>query len=198
MIRTRITLGSRETPRFVQKDFYDAMKLVITTYQFDSRLYPTSIIYHIPGHFVVERQYNDVDFYDILLDDTVGIPRCRRTTILQKNTFKRRTPGIAFDRFHWTTEDVKHGYYLLTPDAMFHAAEVYTDWSCSSVLYRDVVWNIHFRKVFVDPYDNSNTIWFHTTPRFQVELICNEDFRGKEQELKRAVLAIMPRAFRWE
>jgi hypothetical protein len=198
VIKTRILLGSRDSPRFVSKEFYECMNSVVAAFAIRCILHPTTIIYNIPRHMVVERSFSQIDKYDIHLDDTTGIPRCRRTRELGYSSYKRKTPCPAFDRFHWLTEETYSNYFLLTPDAMFFNTSIYTDWNSYHVIYHDVVWKVHFRKVYVDPYDTSETIWFHGQPRYQVELECFEDFRHREQELKRAVLSILPRAFRWE
>jgi len=203
VIRTRITLGTRDTPRFVSESFFNAMQTLCQTLQYDVSFYPTTITYQVPSHMVVERiprtqVQHPIDRYDIALDDTTGVPRCKRTSILGKNTFKRKIPGNGFDRIEWVTEGVTFSYYLLTPNAMFIAAEIYTDWYKYHILYRNVTWYVHFRKVYVDPYDITETVWFYGSPKFQIELIAEEDFRGKHRELKAALTAILPRAFRWE
>lgn len=198
VVRTRVILGCRETPRFVSESFFDAVKCLSRAYQFEDRMFPTSINYHIPNHMVVERLYSNIDFYDILLDDTVGVPRCRRTRTIYKKVYKRNVVSNSFDRFQVHIEDHKTGYYLMTPDVMFHAVEIFTDWSCSSILINGVVWYVHFRKVFVDPYDTSNTIWFHTKPKFQIEIVSHQNMTGRDQELKRVIASLIPRSFRWE
>lgn len=175
------------------------MNSVTAAFAFQSRLFPTTITYHIPHHMVVERNFSHIDDYDIRLDDTTGIPRCRRIRKLGSSSYKRKTPCNAFDRFCWITEEVYTNYFLLTPDSMFFNTEIFTDWNSYSVIYNNVIWEVHFRKVYVDPYDTTQTIWFHGQPRYQVELLCHsEDFRNRESELKKAVLSIIPRAFRWE
>lgn len=198
MIRTRIVLGSRETPDFVPKDFFDAMQAVTTMYQIDFKLMPTTIRYYIPKHMIVERNFYHIDRYSIELDDATHTPYCNRVQYLRKHTFKRRIPGHTFDRFKWTTEQYYDDYYLLTPNAMYYNIEIFQEWSVSYVLYHNVLWQVHFRQVSVDPHDTSQVIWFHSKPKYQIELICYEDFRGRERELKKAVLAILPRAFRWD
>jgi hypothetical protein len=203
VVRTRLTLGTRDTPRFVSEAFYDAMQSLCQAWQYDVSFYPTTIMYQIPGHMVVERTPGihlqpPIDRYDVSLDDTSGIPRCKRTAILGKNTFRRKIPGNGFDRIEWTTEGCTFSYFLLTPDAMFIGAEIFTDWYKYHIIHRNVIWYVHFRKVYVDPYDVANTIWFYGSPKFQVELITEEDFRDRPRELKAALSAILPRAFRWE
>lgn len=198
VVRTRIVLGSRETPRFVPKDFFDALQGLTHLYQYEQRLYPTTIAYKIPTHMVVERRHSNMDQYEIHLNDSLGVPECHRYKNINRQVFKRRRPGPSFDRFRWITEEHYRSYFLLVPNAMYYNAEVYTEWSCSWVVYNNITWYIHFRKVFVDPHDASSTVWFHGSPKYSVELITLQDFRGREEDLKRAVLAILPRAFRWE
>lgn len=198
VIRTRIILGSRQTPRFVPKDFFDAMQAVSTLYQFESTMSPTTIRYHVPRHMVVERKHQNIDHYFIDLDDAKGVPSCSKIQYLQTHTFKRRIPGHVFDRFRCITEEYHDDYYLLTPNATYYNIEIFQEWSCSHVLYHDVVWSIHFRQVFVDPHDTSHTIWFHGIPKYQIEIIANKDFRQDQKGLKNAVLSILPRAFRWD
>jgi hypothetical protein len=193
-------LGIRETPTFVDEDFYNLMKEVTTMNQLDFRMLPTTINYRIPNHMVVERPEITaaMDRYEIHLDDTFHIPRCRRYQSLQRLVFKRKYNSASkFDQFRCITEEYCNQYFLVTPNAMYYNVEIYTDWTCSYVLYDNMVWTIHFRKVFVDPHDARHTVWFHGTPKYQIEIISNQDFREREIELRETIRAILPRAFRW-
>lgn len=202
VVRTRITLGTRTTPRFVSERFYHTMKDMVVLYQIDCCLRPSTVAYQIPNHMVVERPPTEPvgshRFYEVHLDDTCSFPRCRQHDIHKMTSFRKRVANEDFDRFRWCTEQFDSRYYMTVPNAMYHNVEIYTDWSISWLLYDSHIWEVHFRKVFVDPYDSSHTIWFHSTPKYQIILITEQDFRGRELELKQAMISLLPRAFRWD
>lgn len=81
---------------------------------------------------------------------------------------------------------------------MYYDVEIYKHWIVRYLQFDNITWEIHFREVYVDPYDTSHTIWFFGTPRYQIILCTEQDFRGRENDLKRAILRLIPSAFQWE
>lgn len=194
-IRTRIVLGSRATPKFVTKEFYEAMHLITSTFQYDFTLRPTTIEYKIPNHMVVER-WETYPHYSIQVCDSVNIPMCHKHRVLHMETYKHREPKLNFDRFRVYTEAYSNDYYLLTPTAQYYDTAIYQEWEVRHLVYDNILWDVHFRQVYVDPHNTKHTIWFFSQPKYQIELISNHDYRTKPAELKKAVIAIIPRSFR--
>lgn len=197
MVVTTITLGTRETPRFVSREFFDAVQFTTCVNQFDCTMHPQTIRYFVPLHHVVERSAVPFQEYVIELDDAQRIPMCRRRTTLQKETYKLRQPSRMFDRMEISTDLTSGLYFLLLPNAAYYHTEIWTDWNTSHVMYNGVVWDVHFRKVYVDPHSSPESVWFTNKPRYQICLQVRQDFRHHSAALKRAVLAILPRAFKW-
>lgn len=197
MVVTSILLGTRETPRFVSKEFYDAVQFTTVVNQFDCTMHPDTIRYFVPLHCVVERSEVPFEEYIVELNDADSIPRCRRRSTLQKDVYKLKQPSNTFDRMEVLTQNTSGMYFLLLPNAAYYHTEIWTDWNTSHVMYNGVVWDIHFRKVFVDPHSCREAVWFTNRPRFQIQLETRQDFRHHSAELKKAVLAILPRAFKW-
>lgn len=197
VICTRVVLGTRETPRFVSKSFFDAVQFTTCVNQFDCTLHPETIRYYIPYSSVVERIYHPCEEYTIQIDDAHRSPRCRRRNVLSSNVYKLKQASRVFDRMHITTEDIISSYFLLLPDAKFYHTEIWKEWNTSHVLYDGVVWDIHFRTVYVDPHTSKESVWFVNRPRYQIEISVNMDLRHDPRTLKKSILAILPRAFKW-
>lgn len=197
-IRTRVVLGTRETPKFVSKEFYDMMELFTSIYQYDFRLRPTTIRYAIPGHMVVERSWNECKNYEIDIDDALWVPICHRRHQLESKVYKTTEPKRDYDRFQVITEEYSSAYYLLTPNAQFYDTAIFTDWSTKYILHNNIMWRVEMRKVNVDPHNTNHSIWFFCKPRYQVELCCMHDFREKKDELLSAIRAFLPRNYRWD
>jgi hypothetical protein len=195
MLRTRVVLGSRETHKFVSKEFYDAMHMVAAAYQMDFTLRPTTIEYKIPPQMVVERE-EVYPFYGIQVCDSVDIPICHKYKILEADTYLRRQPKLNFDRFRIMTELFSNDYYLLVPHAQYYDTCIIKDWTIRHINYDDVMWEIHFKQVYVDPHDSRHTIWFFSQPKYQIELISYHDYRQDVASLKKAILHMLPRSFR--
>lgn len=196
MLRTRVLLGSRASHKFVSKEFYDAMHFITAQYQHDFTLRPTTIEYKVPAHMVVERQ-EVYPHYAIQVCDSVEIPLCHKSKILEADTYMHRQPKLNFDRFRVITELYSDDYYLLVPHAQYYDTCIYKDWTVRHLIYDDVVWHIHFKQVFVDPHDTRQTIWFFSEPKYQIELIAYTDFRGEDvSKLKKAIMQFLPRSFR--
>lgn len=200
--QTRIVLGSRETPRFVDKAFYDAVQQFVSIFQGgDPVEFHDTIQYFVPKHMVVERVngvFNDNDSYEISLDDHRMVPICRRRKKYHKIIFKLKHPRSCFDRMQVVTERVNTAYFLLLPNSAYYNTEIWTNWKQSYVWYNNHQWYINFRQVYVDPHETSETVWFFSKPKYQIEITTNQDFSEREADLKQALLAIIPRAFRWE
>lgn len=198
-VLTRVVLGTRETPSYVSADFYDLMQTLVASYALDTYLHPTTIRYYVPTHFVVERWWDDFDKYEMDLDDTYLVPRCRRRKVLNRLVYKHHVPMHAFDRMTVTTERcIDDSYYLLVPNALYYHTTIFREWNESHIYYNGMLWNVHFRHVYVDPHEKSSSTWFYGTPRFQIELTSSQDFSNNRNGLKEALLQILPRAFRWD
>lgn len=199
VIRTSVTLGTRETPNFITEEFYDAMKLVCATNSFDLMFQPQTIRYFVPAHSVIERAF-PIPFqeYFIDLNDSSHTPICTRRNVLDKTVYKMKMPSRVFDRMEITTEQREHQYFLMLPNAAYYHTEIWTDRCMYFVLYDAFTFCVHFRRVFVDPHSNLTHVWFNGKPQFQVQITCEEDFRENPRFLKRALLAILPRAFKWD
>ena len=195
VVRTIITLGSQTTPSFVSKEFYDMMDRVTETFQFDYIMKPTTIRYGIGKSNVVERIADEYQYYTMDLDDVHLIPRCERSSKLKKTIYKKRTPNNNFDRVSVVTENMCPDYFLLIPGSMYHEVLIYKHWIVRYLTYDGHVWEIHFRQVFVDPYDTSATIWFLGHAKFQIVIITNQIFDNREQDFKKALFQIIPEAF---
>lgn len=196
--RTRVTLGSRDAPHFVPFEFFDAMKLVAATNSFDVVFHPDTIRYFVPAHNVIERLYPEFQEYTVDLNDSYYVPICRRRNLLEKLVFKMKTPAQAFDRLEIATEETEHSYFLLLPNASYYHTVIWKDRSTYFVLYDDRTYAIEFRSVFVDPHSNRTHVWFNGKPQYQIEIRCEADFRENVRYLKRALMAILPRAFKWD
>jgi hypothetical protein len=197
MVVTTVTLGTRETPRFVSKEFYDSVQFNTVIYQFDCTLHPDTIRYFVPPHQVVERSAVPFQDYIIQLDDSQRIPCCHRRTIVQRDVYKLKQPSNMFDRMEIVTENTSGMYFLLVPNAAFYHTEIFTEWNTSHVMCGGVVWDIHFRKVFVDPHSSREAVWFTNKPRHQIQLSTRQDYRNRSCQLKKDIIAILPRAFKW-
>jgi hypothetical protein len=198
MVKTRIVLGCRDTPRFVSKEFFDAMQLTTRTFQTDVIIRPDTIRYYIPEHFIAKTWQGNWGSFSIDLDDANLTPLCRKRTILSSHKYKHKIPRAAFDRFIVTTEQQSYKHFLLLPNARYIHTVIYKDWNTSILLYGGFFWEVHFRKVYTDPHDTSHNIWFFSQPKYHIEICTWQDFRGREADLKKAIIAILPRAFRWE
>lgn len=197
-IRTRVVLGTRETPKFVSKQFYDTMELFTSVYQYDFRLRPTTIRYAIPTHMVVERSWNECKNYEIDIDDSIWVPICHRRNQVDSKIYKFAEPKHDLDRFQIITEEYSSSYYLLTPNAQFYDTAIFTDWSTKYILHDNIMWRVEMRKVHVDPHNTNHSIWFFCKPRYQVELCCMHDFREKTDQLTQAIQTFLPRNYRWD
>lgn len=198
VIRTSITLGTQATPNFVGKEFYEAFDLLTSTYEVDHLDMPDTIMYSISGDHVVDRDEGKYQFHEMLLDDAHLIPRCRRRNLLHRVSYKKRQAEVQFDRFAVHVEDINYNYFLLAPGSMFYAVNVYKKWKIKFLTYNNLLWEVHMREIYVDPYDTSSTIWFFDHPKYQITLCTGQDFRDREDEMKRVVLAMLPRSFRWD
>lgn len=197
-IRTRIILGTRETPKFVSKEFFEQMELFTSMYQYDFRLRPTTIRYAIPGHMVVERHWNECKNYEIDIDDGLWVPTCHRRNQLEAKTYKTKEPKRDFDRFQVITEEYSSAYYLLTPNAQFYDTAVFMDWATKYMLYDGVLWRVEMRKVHVDPHNTNHSVWFFCRPKYQIELCAMKDFREEKTRLLQSINALLPRPHRLE
>lgn len=197
-VRTRVVFGTRETPKFVSKEFYDTMEVYTSIYQYDIRLRPTTIRYSIPGHMVVERYWEQCKNYEIDIDDALWVPTCHRRNQLDSNIYKSKEPKHDYDRFQVITEEYSNSYYLLTPNAQFFDTAIFTDWNTKYLLYNNIMWRVEMRKVNIDPHNTNHSIWFFCKPRYQVELWCLHDYRTNKEELLTAIKAMLPRNYRWD
>jgi hypothetical protein len=199
VIRTSVTLGTRETPHFVTQAFFDAMQLVCATNSFDFMFQPSTIRYFVPAHGVIERTF-PVPFqeYYIDLNDACPTPICTRRNVLDKTVFKMKMPSRAFDRMEIVTEHTEHQYFLMLPNCAYYHTEVLTERVVYYLMYEQYTFCVNFRRVHVDPHSNLTHVWFNGKPQFQIEITCQEDFRANPRYLKRALLAILPRAFKWD
>lgn len=199
--RTRIVVGTRETPRFVSKSFYDLMLNKTTLYQLDHKLCPNTIKYFIPSNHVVERKpiYKDNWRYEIDLDDTKKKPHCYRIKTTSKTIFKclpkTNNPNKIITV---VTEDYTTDYYLLIPNASYYNTEIVTLWDEKFVLYDNHIWSIHFKTIYVDPFDSEQCIWFTGTPKFQIEMTTETDLSQDKDYLYRAIMALLPRSHLWD
>jgi hypothetical protein len=199
VIRTRVTLGTRETPQFVREDFYESVKTMTAMYSHNEPVVmPDTIRYYVPRHFIIGAEDMAYNSYMIDVDDEQMIPRCKVTRILSRLKFKHKRPQEAFDRFTTITENFAKRYFLVLPNARYHHTIVYRNWVYFVLLLDGHIWEIHFRQVHTDPHDLNHNLWFFSKPKYQIEMQTNQDFRNKDAELKRAILLMIPRAFRWE
>lgn len=199
VISTKVVLGTRETPHFVTEAFYNAMKLVCATNAFDLMFQPQTIRYFVPLHGVIERSFS-VPFQEYIVDlnDASPTPACTRRNVLTKMVYKMKMPSRAFDRMEILTEETENQYFLMLPNAAYYHTEIWTDQCVYYILYENHTFCVNFRRVFVDPHSNLTHVWFNGKPQFQIEISCQEDFRDNHRYLKRALLAILPRAFKWD
>lgn len=196
VIKTIVTLGTRETPNFVSYEFYDAVKFVCAVNAYDVTFLPNTIRYFVPPHQVIERTYQQCQEYVVDLDDANLQPRCERRNTLKSVTWKHKTPNAVFDRMKVKTVETHSDYFLMLPNASFYHTEIFTDISVSHLLYQGVVFTVHFRRVFTDPHDTSHSIWFYGSPKYQIEIQCGMDFRSNTKFLYQALTHILPRAFK--
>lgn len=198
-MQTRIVLGTSETPSFVSKEFFDAFYGYAQNMAYETYMRPTTIQYQIPRAMVVDRDVtSQPGSYEIELDDQFLIPFCCRRHLLDNKVMKRRRRARSFDRLRIFTELVRREYFLLVPDAQFYNTTIFHEWCVCSVLYEGIVWKFHFRRVYVDPHNTAYTIWFFSHPKYQVEIVTEQDFRDRETDLKRSLYTLFPRAFRWD
>jgi hypothetical protein len=197
VIKTSMTLGTRETPKFVPFEFFDCVKMACAINQFDFALHPNTIRYYVPAHQVVERLFSPFQEYVIEIDDASTKPTCIRRTSMHKELLKLHYPNSTFDRVDISYEEQIFKYFLLLPNAGYYHTEIWTDWNTSHVLFENNVWSVHFRTVYCDPHDTQHSVWFAGKPKYQIQLECRQDFQDDEIGLKRALAAILPRAFKW-
>lgn len=195
VLRTRIVLGTRETPGYVSREFFEAMHFVIAEYQYDFTLHPTTIEYKIPHFMVVERD-EIFSQYSVSVCDSVSVPMCSKRKTLVADTYMHKSPKSNFDRFRVYTEQYSDNYYLLVPHAQYFDTCIHKDWTTRHVIYDSLNWDIHFQQVYVDPHDTRSTIWFFSHPKYQIEMICYHDFRDQPSRLKEAIMSMLPRSFR--
>jgi hypothetical protein len=188
VIRTRVLLGCKEFPKFVSKQFYELMIGKIALYK-----------YFIPSHLVVERKtrYLTDCRYEVHLDDAKKKPRCHRFRELFREIYQL-LPKKDTKMLTVVVEDYCDEYYLLVPGAGYYNTQIYCNWDEKYILYENNVWSIHFREVYVDPHDSSQSIFFTGTPKYQIELCTEMDTRNDLDYLKRAIMAILPRSHLWE
>lgn len=194
-IQTRIVLGTRDCPKFVSREFYEAMNFVTTEFQYDFSLRPTTIEYKIPPYMVVERG-EMFPQYSICVSDSVEIPMCSKRRTIACDTYMHKTSKSNFDRFRVYTEQIDDAYYLLVPHAQYFDTYIYKEWTIRHLEIDGILWDVHFKQVFVDPHDTQYTIWFFSHPKYQIELIARHDFRSEPQKMKAAVMMMLPRSFR--
>lgn len=198
VLRTSIILGTRETPNFISKEMYDCIKCCAAINSFDVTFDPNTIRYYVPYHNVIERAFPAFQEYMIDINDAEAKPRCVRRNLLEKTVFKLKQPSNTFDRIEIQTEEIESQYFLLLPNATYYHTVIWTDQSTSHIVYDGHIFRIHFRRVFLDPHSNSTGLWFTGKPRFQVVVESNHDFRRRPNYLKKAMIAILPRAFKWD
>lgn len=196
VIKTVVTLGTRETPNFVSYEFFDAVKFMCAVNAYDVTFLPNTIRYFVPAHQVIERVYPQCQEYIVSVDDANLQPTCERRNTLKHMKWKHKTPNATFDRIKVKTVDVHHEYFLMLPNAGFYHTEIVTDVSISHLLYQGVIFTVHFRRIFTDPHDTSHSIWFYGSPKYQIEVQCDMDLRGNTRFLCRALTHIIPRAFK--
>lgn len=194
-VRTRIVLGTRETPSFVSREFYEAMHFTTSAFQYDFSLYPVTIEYKIPPYMVVER-HEIFPQYSIQVADSVEIPMCSKRKTLVCDSYFHKSAKSNFDRFRVFTEEYDNNYYLLVPNAQYYDTNIYKDWTVRHMIYDGILWDIHFKQVYVDPHNTKATIWFFSHPKFQIEMIAEHDYRNDPLRLKAAVMSMLPRSFR--
>lgn len=198
VIKTIVTLGTRETPNFVSYEFFDAVKFVCAVNAFDVSFMPNTIRYFVPAHQVIERAYPQCQEYIINVDDANLQPTCERRNTLKHMKWKNKTPNAVFDRLKVKTIEVHDEYFLVLPNTGFYHTEIVTDVSISHLLFQGVVFKVFFRRVFTDPHDTQQSIWFYGTPKYQVEVQCQQDLRNNIGFLHQALTHILPRAFKLE
>jgi len=199
MVETRIILGSRETPQFVTDEFFNAMKDYVKLYSVPelTSMLPDTVRYYVPEHFVINPRQGFRNF-QVDVDDNYQTPACEQSVILSRLRFKHRVPKREFDRMTVVTELRIREYYLLLPNARYHHTTIFKNWERYWLLFNDQYYAFNFRQVYTDPHDLNHNIWYFSKPKYQIEITTNQDFRGKDVELKRALIRMMPRAFRWE
>lgn len=197
-IQTRVVFGTRETPLFVSKAFWEAMENFCSIYQYEFRLRPNTVRYFIPNHMVVDRMWTSCDQYYIDIDDSLWIPTCTRKNILDKTIHMSGQALHDFDRFQVTTEEVSQSYYLLTPDAKFYHTYIIKEWSTRFLYYEDIVWKVEMSQVYMDPHHAGHTIWFFSHPKYSVEMTAYIDLRGPNQDerIQTIVQNLLPRLYR--
>ena len=198
-IQTRVVFGTRETPNYVSKSFWDTMESFCSLYQYEFRLRPNTVRYYIPSHMVVDRIWQDCQQYYIDIDDSLWIPTCNRKNVLERTVHISSEPKQDFDRFQVTTEEVSQGYYLLTPDAKFYHTYILKEWSTRFLYYNDIVWKIEMSQVYMDPHNSGHTIWLFSHPKYSVEMTAFADFRGPNQDetIQTIVQNLLPEIYRW-
>ena len=197
VIFTKVTLGTRTTPQFISKEFYDCVMATCAINQYDHTFHPETIRYFVPFHQVVERLFQPCQQYIVELNDAERIPLCTRSNVIQKKTMTFHQPSHVFDFMKIEYEDIITSYFLLLPNATYYNTEIWTDCSTSHILYNGMQWDVHFRQVFTDPFNTAYTIWMSGRPKYQVQICVNADYRNRDKELKEALIAILPRAFKW-
>lgn len=190
-IQTRCVFGTRESPRFVSKEFYEATKRRIELFQFDFTLMPSTIRYYLPPAFVIGNN-TDFDSFEIEVDDQCLTPHCLRRAFLERKVYTFQQPNHRLDKISTVTEHVRDDYFLCLPNAVYFNSNVFTDWMVSHLLMDGETWDVHFRQVFVDPHDTRETIWFHSSPRYQIEVRTFQDFRNRETQLKDSLSLLLP------
>lgn len=197
MVETRVILGCRETPQFVKEEFFHVIEDFVKLYSQQHSPLPRTVRYYIPDHFVINPRKGFKNFH-IDVDDENHIPICEQFTVLSRLRFKHRIPRHEFDRMTVVTEERTRKYFMLLPNSRFHHTTIYNERKCYWLLYDGIWWTFHFRQVYTDPHDLNHNIWYFSKPKYQIEINTQQDFRGRDGELKKALFRMMPRAFRWE
>ena len=192
-METRILLGCRETPSFVTQEFYAAMMALSSVQSFDAMNHTDVITYHIPRAFVARKE--DMD-YTIRLDDVDRVPYCRVVKTLQKWRYRYKRARRGFDRYTVFHEYADDEYFALLPHARYDDVWIYRNQQSFMLLHHDIQWLIIYREVFVDPHTTDQSIWFASTPKYQIEIRCRRDFREEQTRLQLLLQTFIPSSFR--
>ena len=193
---TSIVLGTRDTPGFVSYEFFDAVKFLAAINAVDVTFSPNKIRYYVPPYSVIERSQHPYQEYIIDLDDAHLIPTCTRRNKIGREVWKHKTPNSVFDRMTICTYEWQPHYFLLLPKATYYHTCIFTDQSTSHIVFSGIEFQIRFSRVYVDPHDTAHSVWFSGTPKYRIEITCNQDFRQNMTFLRRAIASMLPRAFK--
>lgn len=183
MRQTRIVLGSRDTPQFVDKAFFESMQALVAVSSIDRVEHPSSVHYWVPRHFVACPNRDDYDIYKIFVDDEILLPGCQRRSTLAKYKYKYHRPRVGFDRFTVTVSETSDDYFLLLPNAIYENTRIHQNEVSYMCVFDDVRWIVYFRQVHVDPHDLNHSLWFFSHPKYQVELVADTDCRSQVKDL---------------